>query len=167
MPLTINSSLQISPDLERLLKNSEKIAPEAIKRGMGYIALEGPKKVKQRIVELGLVKSGKLSKSITVDNLEFLQKIIIGSAHPIAHIMEGGAKPHEIRWGLHKGRKRPKTFRKALMWSGAEHPVKVVKHPGVRAYRFLEGTIENMERSSELESLFARGVREAIERTRR
>ena len=38
----------------------------------------------------------------------------------------GGTKPHIIR---------PKR-KKALWWEGAEHPVKIVHHPGTKANKF-------------------------------
>jgi hypothetical protein len=159
MALTVESRLEISPDLEKLLDSHRKIAPDAIKAGIHYVTLETPDKVKQRITQLGLVRHGKLAKSVV--GTEVLQKSIIGSAHPVAHILEGGAKPHEI---VPKCRKNPEKYKtKALHW-GSSGPLSKVKHPGVKAYRYLEGTIKNMESSGELESLFSRGVREAIQK---
>ena len=51
----------------------------------------------------------------------------IGSKVPYAIYLEFGTPPHIIR---------PRT-KKALFWKGARHPVKMVRHPGTRAYRVL------------------------------
>lgn len=52
----------------------------------------------------------------------------VGSNVDYALILDEGSPPHEIR---------PRT-KKALFWRGARHPVKVVRHPGTRAYRVLQ-----------------------------
>lgn len=152
MAATIQSKIQISPDLQSLIDN-HALASEGIKLGMEYITLKAPEKVKARITQLGLTGNSKAPLVKSIIGQVSKDKGIIGSTKPTAHILEGGAKPHKITV----------ESKKAISFPGAEHPVRVIHHPGVRAYKFLEGTIDEMEQSGELESLFARGVREALE----
>ena len=53
---------------------------------------------------------------------EVKDKTIVVHAGGAIYYIEYGTPPHEIR---------PKN-KKALHWEGAEHPVKVVKHPGTK-----------------------------------
>lgn len=46
--------------------------------------------------------------------------------------LELGTRPHEIR---------PKS-KKALYWSGAEHPVRSVMHPGTKSYAIVRPTVD-------------------------
>lgn len=49
-----------------------------------------------------------------------------------ARFLETGAQPHSIK---------PK-LKKTLYWSGAEHPVRKIKHPGIKSYAILLPTID-------------------------
>jgi len=51
--------------------------------------------------------------------------VMIQDNVPYGWFLETGTKPHPIT----------PTNKKALMWEGAEHPVKKVMHPGTKAYR--------------------------------
>jgi phage gpG-like protein len=55
----------------------------------------------------------------------------VGSNVSYARVMELGSPPHEIR---------PRN-KKALAWPGGAHPVKRVRHPGTRPYRYLARAI--------------------------
>jgi hypothetical protein len=148
----INARVHISPDLKNLIESNEEIAPKSIKEGMKRITRQAPKQVRKKIRTLGLVKSGQLVKSIRGRTRK--DSSVIGSQYFVGHILEGGAKPHRIK------AKRGKM----LWWPGLKPPgVKRVNHPGVKPYKFLEGTIEDMENSGEIESLFSQGVHQAIE----
>jgi hypothetical protein len=147
----INAKINISPDLKNLIENNKEIAPRSVKEGMKKITRQAPKQVRKKIRTLGLVKTGHLVKTIRGKTKK--DKSIIGSQHFVGHILEGGAKPHKIK------AKRGKM----LWWPGIKRPVKRVNHPGVKAYKFLESTIDDMENSGEIESLFSEGVRQAIE----
>ncbi|MHB0740847.1 hypothetical protein [Peptostreptococcus anaerobius] len=48
-------------------------------------------------------------------------------------ILEEGSSPHVIR---------PKS-KQALYWDGAEHPVKMVNHPGTSKYNGIRSTVES------------------------
>lgn len=144
--------LDISPDLQRLLKENAAIAPEATKLGLRAITKEGSKQVKEKIKSLGLYATGKLAKSVRGSTTK--SKSFIGTKLFYAHILEEGAKPHKIK-------PRKKGRNKGLYINGKW--VKSVQHPGVRASHFFEDTWESMEMSGQVQSLFAQGVQAAIE----
>lgn len=152
--IKITGNLVISPSTQHILDNHKHLAPDGIERGLEYIGRAGTKAVKETIVSKGLVGKGNLLKSVNyqMKKTAKLQKAIIGSTSFKAHMLEGGAKAHTIKTKL----------KKAIAWSGADHPVMVIKHPGVRAYNFLGGTINEMESSGTIEDLFSQGVTEAI-----
>lgn len=141
--------IQISPDLQNLIDNNSEMAPLATKLGLRKVTKEGSKKVKGQIRSLGLVRTGTLAKSVRGSTTK--TKSYIGTKLWYAHFLEGGTKPHKI-----KARRA-----KALMFGGIR--TKSVNHPGVRAYQFAEKTFDKMQSSGEVNSLFALGVREAIE----
>lgn len=151
MPAEIYTKLEVSQSLKNLINNNEDIAPKAIKAGMKRITREAPKQVRKRIRTLGLVKTRNYVKSIR--GKAGKDKAIIGSRYFVGHILEGGAKPHII-----KGRKGGK-----LWWPGLKRPVRKVRHPGTKAYKPIESTIEQMDSAGQIESLFSQGVRQAIE----
>lgn len=151
MAQEINARVEISPDLQRLINRNHDIAPKAIKAGMKLITRAAPKQVRKKIRSLGLVRTGNLVK--TIRGKTGKDKSIIGSRYFVGHILEGGAKPHVI-----------KARRGNMIWfPGLARPVKRVRHPGVKAYKFLESTISDMENSGEIQSLFAQGVQTAIQ----
>jgi hypothetical protein len=147
----IRAKIRISPDLKNLIDHNEEIAPKAIKEGLKLITRKAPKEVRKKIKSLGLVQKGNLVKSIRGRTNK--DKSVIGSQYFVGHILEGGAKPHLIK--AKKG--------KSLFIPGASGPIKQVHHPGVKPYKYLEGTINDMENSGEIETLFSQGVRQAIE----
>lgn len=151
MAQEIFTRVEISPELKRLIESNSEIAPKSVKEGMKKITREAPKKVRVKIRSLGLVKKGNLVKTIRGKTLK--DKSIIGSQYFVGHILEGGAKPHVIK------AKRGKM----LWWPGLKRPVKRVRHPGVKAYKFLESTINEMQNSGQVQSLFSQGVQQAIE----
>ncbi len=153
MAQQISARVQISPDLKNLIESNQEIAPKAIKSGMKLITRKAPPKVRNKIKSLGLVKTGNLVK--TIRGKTGKDKSTIGSQFFVGHILEGGAKPHIIK------AKKGKYLR--IPVGGKSLFVKQVRHPGNKAYKFLESTIQEMESSGEIESLFSQGVRTAIE----
>jgi phage gpG-like protein len=143
--------IEMSPDLQNLINNNQEIAPEAIKLGLRKITRQGSKNTKQKVRSLGLVRTGTLAKSITGRTNK--SKSFIGTKLWYAHFLEGGTVPHMIK--ARKG--------KSLFFPGARGFIKQVHHPGIKAYKFTESTVEDMQRSGEIDSLFAQGVQEAIE----
>lgn len=62
------------------------------------------------------------------------KKYTISLSHGVEYggVLEDGSKPHIIR---------PKN-KKALYWKGADHPVKLVHHPGTKKYATVGPTME-------------------------
>jgi hypothetical protein len=153
MAQEINARVEISPELKRLIDRNDEIAPKIIKGGMKLITRKAPVKVRAKIRSLGLVKTGSLVK--TIRGKTGKEKSIIGSQYFVGHILEGGAKPHVIK---------PRKGNKKGLWiPGYPRPVKRVRHPGVKAYKFLESTIDDMQNSGEIQSLFSQGVQAALQ----
>lgn len=156
--IKIDGNVKLSPSLENLFKNHDRLAPEAMDNGMQRLAREGTRRVKESIATQGLVRSGNLLKSVdyNIKASRGLQKAVIGTKVWYAHILEDGSNPKPF---TAKPRKQ-----KALYWPGALHPMKKVSSPGgsVKAYRFFGGTLEEMERAGTIEQLFSDGVEEAI-----
>lgn len=145
----IRIDINISPDLQNLMDNHAEIAPQSIKLGLRKITRQGSKNAKQKVRSLGLVRSGTYVKSITGRTNN--KKSFIGTPLWYAHFLEGGTKPHLIK-------AKPGKF---LSIYG--RLVKKVNHPGIKASKPIESTVEDMQRSGEIDSLFAQGVQEAIE----
>lgn len=152
--------IEISPELQNLINNGSELSPLATKLGLRKVTKEGSKQVKAKVRSLGLVKSGALAKSIRGSTTN--TKSYIGTTMWYGRFLEDGTKPHLIKPRV-KGRRRTsqKKFYKALRISGRW--VKSVSHPGIRAYKFAEGTFEEMQSSGTVDSLFALGVQEALE----
>lgn len=145
--------IEISAELQYLIDHNSELAPLATKLGLRKVTKEGSKQVKAKIRSLGLVRSGQLVKSIRGSTTN--KKSYIGTKLWYAHFLEGGTDPHII-----KPRKRGG---KNFLWFGGR-PIKSVNHPGNKAFKFTEGTFEKMQMTGEVNSLFAQGVQEAIER---
>ncbi len=144
----IRIDINISYDLQNLMNNHAEIAPQSIKLGLRKITKKGSKNAKQKVQSLGLVKSGDYRKSITGRTSN--SKSFIGTKLWYAHFLEGGTDPHVIK------------PRKGRFLNIFGRFVKSVKH-GIKPYKPLESTVDDMQRSGEIDSLFALGVREAIE----
>lgn len=145
----IRIDINISPDLQNLIDHNSEIAPESIKLGLRRITRQGSKNAKQKVSSLGLVRSGAYRKSITGRTNN--SKSFIGTSLWYAHFLEEGTDPHKIK--AKKG--------KSLFINGRN--VKSVQHPGIKAFKTIESTVDDMQSSGEIDSLFSQGVREAIE----
>lgn len=81
-------------------------------------------------------KTGKLSRNIYANAQGLRGEVGPNlSVTPYAWYVHQGTDPYEIR---------PKN-KKALYWKGALHPVKKVKHPGIKANPFVEKTRDKIE----------------------
>lgn len=146
--------IEISPELQKLINNSGDLGPDSIKLGLRKVTKEMSKQTKEKVKSLGLVRSGELAKSIRGSTTN--KKSYVGTKLWYAHFLEGGTDPHVIK-------PRKGSGSKYLYWRGLKPPgVKRVNHPGVKAYKFSEGTFNKMQSSGEINSLFAQGVTEAI-----
>lgn len=141
--------LQISPDLQRLIRDNANIAPLAIKKGLSAVARTGAKNVRSRMREGDFKNSGKLIKSVRASTTN--KKSSYGSNAFYARFLEVGAKPHQI-----------KTKNKSILWFGRFFAHKV-SHPGIPAFEFFKRTQEELESSGQMKTLFDDAVRAAIE----
>ena len=64
---------------------------------------------------------------------ESMLNYIIGTNLNYFKYFEEGTEPYEI----------VPRLKKALYWQGARHPVKKVKHPGIKARKIFEGVIND------------------------
>lgn len=64
------------------------------------------------------------------------KEVHIRSPAEYALYQDQGTKPYTIR---------PKVGKKALYWSGADHPVRVVNHPGLKAKHFVDKSFEQLK----------------------
>jgi hypothetical protein len=112
--------------LRRLLNGRQS----GIARALARKALATESAAKQIATAEGLVDTGRYRSSIAwrlgEDGLGLYAEI--GSAVKYAGYLERGTRPHVIR---------PRQ-KKALFWKGAEHPVRLVHHPGTRPYHVLK-----------------------------
>lgn len=52
------------------------------------------------------------------------------------------------------------TSKKALYWEGADHPVRVVHHPGIKARHFVEDSLDDV--NGRLDGYFLRAISEVM-----
>jgi hypothetical protein len=127
-------SLEVLVDNETLiagLQNKADRIPEELKNLVNTAAFAVDREVK----EAAPVITGNLQGATSIDNLSDYEKRIFvdeGIA-PYAIYVIKGTKPHDIY----------PVNAKALYWPGAEHPVKVVHHPGTEANDYFSTGVEN------------------------
>jgi hypothetical protein len=127
-------SLEVLVDNETLiagLQNKADRIPEELKNLVNTAAFAVDREVK----EASPVITGNLQGATSIDNLSDYEKRIFvdeGIA-PYAIYVIKGTKPHDIY----------PVNAKALYWPGAEHPVKVVHHPGTEANDYFTTGVEN------------------------
>ena len=78
-------------------------------------------------------KSGRMAESIGFRTVPLpIGVTAVFHANETAKFVIGGTRPHDIWAGYYTG----KSDKKALYWSGADHPVPYVHHPGTRPNDF-------------------------------
>lgn len=98
------------------------------------VTTQGTHHLSAKISEAAPVKDGTLAAGIHVKSIEVEGNSVVGTVSTGAESSDyaipqhEGAGPHEIR-AKDGG---------ALMWPGADHPVKVVHHPGNPATKYAE-----------------------------
>lgn len=127
-------SLEVLVDNETLiagLQNKADRIPEELKNLVNTAAFAVDREVK----EASPVITGNLQGATSIDNLSDYEKRIFvdeGIA-PYAIYVIKGTQPHDIY----------PVNAKALYWPGADHPVKVVHHPGTEANDYFTTGVEN------------------------
>ena len=94
-------------------------------------------------VDHGLLKSWFLD-SLSSD------EAVIKSPAEYAQWVNDGTQPYTIT----------PTSKKALYWEGADHPVKIVHHPGIKARHFVEDSLADV--NGRLDGYFLRAISEVM-----
>lgn len=127
-------SLEVLIDTDTLiagLQNKADRIPEELKNLVNTAAFA----VDEEVKKASPVRTGNLQGATSIDNLSDYEKRIFvdeGIA-PYAIYVIKGTSPHDIY----------PVNAKALYWPGAEHPVKVVHHPGTEANDYFQTGVEN------------------------
>lgn len=127
-------SLEVLVDSETLIAGLQTKAdriPEELKNLVNTAAFA----VDREIKEAAPVITGNLQGATSIDNLSDYEKRIFvdeGIA-PYAIYVIKRTRPHDIY----------PVNAKALYWPGADHPVKVVHHPGTEANDYFSTGVEN------------------------
>jgi hypothetical protein len=127
---------------------TEKLSPEkweeAKLKGMEYATQE----MVRVLMENSPVDHG-LLKSWFIDTFSS-EEASIKSPAEYARYVNDGTGPYTIT----------PVSAKALYWEGAEHPVKVVHHPGIRGRHFVEQSIDDV--SGRLDGYFLKAISEVF-----
>ena len=99
--------------------------PNEVKEAIRKSTLSIESQAKTNLTNNGSVVTGHLRRSIS--HKVSMTEGIVSANTKYAEGVEKGTKPHVIR----------AKKKKALYWQGANHPVKVVNHPGSRAKPYL------------------------------
>ena len=75
---------------------------------------------------------------------------VIKSPAEYAQWVNDGTQPYTIT----------PTSKKALYWEGADHPVRVVHHPGIKARHFVEDSLDDV--NGRLDGYFLRAINEVM-----
>lgn len=94
-------------------------------------------------VDHGLLKSWFLD-SLSSD------EAVIKSPAEYAEWVNDGTQPYTIT----------PTSKKALYWEGADHPVRVVHHPGIKGRHFVEDSLDDV--NGRLDGYFLRAISEVM-----
>mgnify|MGYP006916037384 CR=1 FL=1 len=94
-------------------------------------------------VDHGLLKSW-FVESLTSD------EAVIKTPAVYAQWVNEGTRPYTIT----------PTNKKALYWEGAEHPVTIVHHPGIKGRHFVEDSLDDV--NGRLEGYFLRAISEVM-----
>ena len=117
---------------------------EAKQKGLEYSSQELIRVLMRNSpVDHGLLKSWFLD-SLSSD------EAVIKSPAEYAQWVNDGTQPYTIT----------PTSKKALYWEGADHPVRVVHHPGIKARHFVEDSLADV--NGRLDGYFLRAISEVM-----
>ena len=127
---------------------TSKLSPdkltEAKQKGLEYSSQELIRVLMRNSpVDHGLLKSW-FVESMTSD------EAVIKSPAEYAQWVNDGTQPYTIT----------PTSKRALYWEGADHPVKVVHHPGIKARHFVEDSLDDV--NGRLDGYFLRAISEVM-----
>ena len=127
---------------------TSKLSPDkwgqAKEQGMKYVSEELIRVLERNSpVDHGVLKKW-FSESLGSD------EAVIKSPAEYAQWVNDGTRPYTIT----------PTSKKALYWEGADHPVKVVHHPGIKARHFVEDSLADV--NGRLDGYFLRAISEVM-----
>ena len=127
---------------------TSKLSPDkwgqAKEQGMKYVSEELIRVLERNSpVDHGVLKKW-FSESLGSD------EAVIKSPAEYAQWVNDGTRPYTIT----------PTTKKALYWEGADHPVKVVHHPGIKARHFVEDSLDDV--NGRLDGYFLRAISEVM-----
>ena len=127
---------------------TSKLSPdkltEAKQKGLEYSSQELIRVLMRNSpVDHGLLKSW-FVESMTSD------EAVIKSPAEYAQWVNDGTQPYTIT----------PTSKKALYWEGADYPVKVVHHPGIKGRHFVEDSLDDV--NGRLDGYFLRAISEVM-----
>ena len=127
---------------------TSKLSPDKLtqakQKGLEYSSQELIRVlVRNSPVDHGLLKSW-FVESMTSD------EAVIKSPAEYAQWVNDGTDPYTIT----------PTSKKALYWEGADHPVKVVHHPGIKGKHFVEDSLNDV--NGRLDGYFLRAISEVM-----
>ena len=127
---------------------TSKLSPDkwgqAKEQGMKYVSEELIRVLERNSpVDHGLLKGWFLD-SLSSD------EAVIKSPAEYAQWVNDGTQPYTIT----------PTSKKALYWEGADHPVRVVHHPGIKARHFVEDSLADV--NGRLDGYFLRAISEVM-----
>ena len=127
---------------------TSKLSPDkwgqAKEQGMKYVSEELIRVLERNSpVDHGVLKKW-FSESLGSD------EVVIKSPAEYAQWVNDGTRPYTIT----------PTSKKALYWEGADHPVKVVHHPGIRGRHFVEDSLNDV--NGRLDGYFLKAVSEVM-----
>ena len=127
---------------------TSKLSPDkwgqAKEQGMKYVSEELIRVLERNSpVDHGVLKKW-FSESLGSD------EAVIKSPAEYAQWVNDGTRPYTIT----------PTSKKALYWEGADHPVKVVHHPGIRGRHFVEDSLNDV--NGRLDGYFLKAISEVM-----
>ena len=127
---------------------TSKLSPDkwgqAKEQGMKYVSEELIRVLERNSpVDHGVLKKW-FSESLGSD------EAVIKSPAEYAEWVNDGTQPYTIT----------PTSKKALYWEGADHPVKVVHHPGIRGRHFVEDSLNDV--NGRLDGYFLKAISEVM-----
>ncbi len=121
----------------------KKVAGNVVKR----LTLEAQKEVKQTKFKK---PTGLLLNSIGVDIKGLEGSVSSPQYAKYGRYPNDGTAPHTIQ---------PKD-KDALYWDGADHPVKSVHHPGIKAMHYVENAVEKLQKSGKVKQIVHQSLQE-------
>ena len=127
---------------------TSKLSPDkwgqAKEQGMKYVSEELIRVLERNSpVDHGVLKKW-FSESLGSD------EAVIKSPAEYAQWVNDGTQPYTIT----------PTSKKALYWEGADHPVRVVHHPGIRGRHFVEDSLNDV--NGRLDGYFLKAISEVM-----